>query len=61
LIRLLPKWQLPEVSTYVMYPSRQGLPVAVRLLVDHLKVSVDQWRRLHNSDEVKDVKSRRGE
>ena len=61
LIRLLPKWQLPEVSTYVMYPSRQGLPVAVRLLVDHLKVSVDQWHRLHNSDEVKDVKSRRGE
>jgi DNA-binding transcriptional LysR family regulator len=61
LIRLLPKWQLPEVSTYAMYPSRQGLPVAVRLLMDHVKVSLDQWRRLHNLDEIKDVKSRRGE
>jgi DNA-binding transcriptional LysR family regulator len=45
LIRLLPKWQLPEVSMYAMYPSRQGLPLAVRMLMDHLMASLDRWHR----------------
>jgi DNA-binding transcriptional LysR family regulator len=47
LIRLLPKWQLPEVSVYAMYPSRQGLPLAVRMLLDHLKAHHERWHRLH--------------
>jgi DNA-binding transcriptional LysR family regulator len=58
LIRLLPKWQLPEVSVYAMYPSRQGLPAAVRMLVDHLMASLGRWHKLHNV-EINDVKRRR--
>jgi DNA-binding transcriptional LysR family regulator len=50
LIRLLAKWQLPEVSMYAMYPSRQGLPVAVRMLVDHLMASLERYHKLHNLD-----------
>ena len=58
LIRLLPKWQLPEVSMYAMYPSRHGLPLAVRMLMDHLMASLDRWHSLHNL-EFNDVKRRR--
>jgi DNA-binding transcriptional LysR family regulator len=47
LIRLLPKWQLPEVSVYAMYPTRQGLPLAVRMLLDHLKEHHQRWHGLH--------------
>jgi DNA-binding transcriptional LysR family regulator len=47
LIRLLPKWQLPEVFIYAIYPSRQGLPLAVRMLVDHLMAYLDRWHRAH--------------
>jgi DNA-binding transcriptional LysR family regulator len=36
LVRVLPHWQLPELSLYAVYPSRQGLPLAVRMLIDHL-------------------------
>jgi DNA-binding transcriptional LysR family regulator len=61
LIRLLPKWQLPEVSVYAMYPSRQGLPLAVRMLVDHLMANLDRWHSLHmaNSLQIKDQRRRR--
>jgi DNA-binding transcriptional LysR family regulator len=45
-VRLLPKWQLPEVSIYAMYPSRRGLPLAVRMLVDHLMASLDRFQTL---------------
>jgi DNA-binding transcriptional LysR family regulator len=58
LIRLLPKWQLPEVSVYAMYPSRQGLPVAVRMLLDHLMTSLERWNRMHLG-EIDDVARRR--
>jgi hypothetical protein len=44
---------------YVMYPSRQGLPVAVRMSVDHLLASLDRWHRMHNLGEISDVKRRR--
>jgi DNA-binding transcriptional LysR family regulator len=47
LVRLLPKWQLPEVSIYAIYPSRRGLPLAVRMLVDHLMAHLDRWHRSH--------------
>jgi DNA-binding transcriptional LysR family regulator len=48
LIRLLPKWQLPEVSIYAMYPSRQGLPLPVRLLLDHLMAAQKRWQIAHD-------------
>jgi DNA-binding transcriptional LysR family regulator len=57
LIRLLPEWQLPEVSMYMMYPSRQGLPVAVRMLVDHLMASLERWHRVNHLGESNDVKA----
>jgi DNA-binding transcriptional LysR family regulator len=58
LIRLVPKWQLPELSNYAMYPSRQGLPLAVRMLVDHLMASHrrSQWA---NNLPINDEKRRR--
>jgi DNA-binding transcriptional LysR family regulator len=49
LIRLIQKWQLPEVSIYAMYPSRQGLPLTVRMLVDHLMQNLERF--LGRSDE----------
>jgi DNA-binding transcriptional LysR family regulator len=60
LVRLLPKWQLPEVSIYAMYPSRHGLPLAVRMLVDHLMVNLERWHGLHmvNSLQINDEKRR---
>jgi DNA-binding transcriptional LysR family regulator len=36
LLRLLPQWQLPEMHLYAVYPSRQGLPLAVRSLIDYI-------------------------
>jgi DNA-binding transcriptional LysR family regulator len=48
LTRLLPKWQLPEVSIYAMYPSRQGLPLPVRLLLDHLMAAQKRWQIAHD-------------
>ena len=36
LVRVLPDWQLPEVTMYVMYAYRL-LPKTVRVLVDHLR------------------------
>jgi DNA-binding transcriptional LysR family regulator len=48
LIRLLPKWQLPAVSIYAMYPSRQGLPLPVRLLLDHLMSAQKRWQIAHD-------------
>ena len=61
LIRLVPKWQLPEVSIYALYPSREGLPLAVRMLVDDLMANLDQWNRVLtvNSLQVGDEKRRR--
>ena len=47
LVRLLPKWQLPELFIYAIYPSRRGLPLAVRMLVDHLMAYLDRWHRAH--------------
>jgi DNA-binding transcriptional LysR family regulator len=36
LVRILPQWQLPELKLYAVYPSRKGLPLAVRALIDYL-------------------------
>ncbi len=36
LVELLPQWQLPEMNLYAVYPSRNGLTLAVRMLIDYL-------------------------
>lgn len=36
LVELLPQWQLPEMNLYAVYPSRNGLTLAVRMLIDFL-------------------------
>lgn len=36
LIHLLPDWYLPSGLIHVVYPSREGMPPAVRLLLEHL-------------------------
>lgn len=61
LIRLVPKWQLPEVSIYALYPSREGLPLAVRMLVDDLMANLDRWNRMLtvSSLQINDEKRRR--
>jgi len=60
LVRLLPKWKLPEVSIYAMHPSRQGLPLAVRMLLENLMANFDLWHRLHvvNTLQIADEKRR---
>jgi DNA-binding transcriptional LysR family regulator len=63
LIRLIPKWQLPEVSIYAMYPSRQGLPLTVRMLVDHLMANLEQFlasRESHNLQMTDRTRKRSG-
>jgi DNA-binding transcriptional LysR family regulator len=34
--RVLPKWQLPDMAIYALYPSRKQLSPAVRAFLDHL-------------------------
>jgi DNA-binding transcriptional LysR family regulator len=46
LIRLIPKWRLPEVSMYALYPSRAGLPIAVRMLVDEVMANLGRWSKV---------------
>lgn len=36
LVHLLPPWELPELKLYAVYPSRKGLALAVRTLIDYL-------------------------
>ena len=36
LVRVLPGWVAPEVTVHLVFPSRRGLPPAVRALIDHL-------------------------
>lgn len=40
-VELLPQWQLPEISLHAMYPSRNGLTLAVRALIDYLLSNLD--------------------
>jgi DNA-binding transcriptional LysR family regulator len=47
LVRLVPNWQLPAVSIYAMYPSRQGLPLTVRMLTDHLMANLKPFLASH--------------
>jgi DNA-binding transcriptional LysR family regulator len=35
-VRVLPEWNLPEQKLHVIYPSRQGLTLAARTLIDFI-------------------------
>lgn len=39
-VELLPQWQLPEMNLYAVYPSRNGLTLAVRMLIDYLTANL---------------------
>jgi len=36
LVRLLPRWEIEEMSVYAVYPNRKHLPPKVRSFIDHL-------------------------
>jgi DNA-binding transcriptional LysR family regulator len=42
LVRVLPEWTLQEQQLHVIYPSRQGLTLAARTLIDFI---VDHVRK----------------
>jgi DNA-binding transcriptional LysR family regulator len=46
LVELMPTYRGPEIGIYVVYPSRQHLPVKTRRLVDYLVSAFDSpaWR-----------------
>jgi len=46
LVELMPAYKGPEIGIYVVYPSRQHLPVKTRRLVDYLVSAFDSptWR-----------------
>ena len=48
------------MSIYAMHPSRQGLPLAVRMLLENLMANFDLWHRLHvvNTLQIADEKRR---
>jgi DNA-binding transcriptional LysR family regulator len=56
-VRVLPEWQLREQKLHVMYPSRRGLTLAARTLIDFI---VDQVRTglRHLQDGVLQVQTR---
>ena len=37
IVRLLPKWQLPEVTLSILYPAHRLLPSSVRALTAHIR------------------------
>ena len=37
IVRLMPKWQLPEVTLSILYPAHRLLPDSVRALTKHLR------------------------
>lgn len=47
LVRLLPRWQTPELAVFAVYPERRHLPLKVRAFIDHLVAAFTQppWER----------------
>lgn len=43
LVHVLPQWQLPEMNLYAVYPSRNGLTLAVRSLIDYLTANLQPF------------------
>ncbi|HEX7915169.1 LysR substrate-binding domain-containing protein [Rudaea sp.] len=43
LVHLLPQWQLPDMNLYAVYPSRDGLTLAVRTLIDYLSANLQPF------------------
>lgn len=48
LVRVLPRWQTPELTLYAVYAERHHLPLKVRCFIDHLARCFDEpapWER----------------
>jgi DNA-binding transcriptional LysR family regulator len=43
LIELLPLWSLPLLKLHAVYPSRRGMTLAVRTLIDYLSSHLRPW------------------
>ena len=43
LIRLLPDWKPSELNIYAVYPANRLLPQKVRVLIDFLATSFEEW------------------
>jgi DNA-binding transcriptional LysR family regulator len=43
LVHLLPQWTLPSLNLHAVYPSRLGLTLAVRTLIDFLAAHFGSW------------------
>jgi len=33
---VLPEWTVPEATLYLLFPSREGLAIAIRTCIDYL-------------------------
>ena len=38
LVKVLPAWGIPDATLYLLFPSREGLPTAVRACIDYLLI-----------------------
>jgi DNA-binding transcriptional LysR family regulator len=43
LVQILPDWSLPLMRLYAVYPSRRGLTLAARTLIDYLSSHFHPW------------------
>ena len=43
LVRLLPEWEPSELNIYAVYPANRLLPQKVRVLIDFLVLSFEDW------------------
>lgn len=41
LVQLLPAWRLPDLALHAVFPSRTGMPQAVRSFIDYLALQID--------------------
>lgn len=44
IVRLLPKWQLPQVTLSILYPAHRLLPSSVRALTAHMRSEFAEFR-----------------
>ena len=41
LVHVLPQWRLPDLALHAVFPSRTGMPQAVRCFIDYLALQID--------------------
>lgn len=41
LVHVLPRWRLPDLALHAVFPSRTGMPHAVRCFIDYLAQQID--------------------